>query len=470
MPTRDRCNFQFKERRLPTREELDEAAPDTPVYIQYFYSRAILNGAGLRAMEIDAKTLAPPGTRIERGPNGQPTGVLIADPHPGLLYKSIAALPTAAPEIQLNSTLHLFRTLARFGLTSVIDAAGGGQRYPEDYATARQLAKDGRLPIRVAYNLFAQVPGKELAEVQTWTAAARPQENADPTRPNGFVLEGGGEYLVWSAGDFENFLSPRPELAQTMKEELKPVLTHLVKNRWPFRIHATYDESITRILEVVEAVNAEQPLAGLRWSIEHAETIRERNIDRIRALGGGIALQDRMAFLGDDFLERYGPAATAASPPLRLILKKEVPFGLGTDGTRGSSFNPWVTLSWLVTGRTAGHTEIYPAANRLTREEALRAHTLGSAWFSGEEKLKGRLAPGQYADLAVLSQDYFSVPDDQVKEIESVLTVVGGEVVWGAAEFAGLAQVAPPILPEWSPVKRFGPYWKPTKQRTLATE
>lgn len=449
---------QFAEKRLPTPAELDEAAPNTPVYIQYFYSRAIVNRTGLRVLGIDRRTVAPPGTRIERGQAGEATGLLVADPHPGLLYKSIAALPAASAEVQVNSTLHLFRTLARFGLTSVIDAGGGGQRYPTDYEPALSLARGGRLPLRVAYNLFAQTPGQELKEIQSWTVSATPGQNADPARPNGFVLEGGGEYLVWSAGDFENFLSPRPDLAASMEAELRAAITHLVIKRWPFRIHATYDESISRILDVIEAVNAKHPLNGLRWSIEHAETVKARNIDRIKALGGGIALQDRMAFLGDDFLARYGPEAAAASPPLRLILDKAAPFGIGTDGTRGSSFNPWVTLSWLVTGRTVGGTTIYPPANRLTRVEALHAHTLGSAWFSGDEEVKGRLAPGQYADLAVLSHDYFTVPDEDIDNIESVLTIVNGAIVWGAGEFTDLAPAAPPVAPAWSPLTRFDAY------------
>ncbi len=218
-------------------------------------------------------------------------------------------------------------------------------------------------------------------------------------------------------------------------------------------------ESISRILDVIDKVNDQTPVGEHRWAIEHAETISEPNIDRILALGGGVAIQDRMAFLGDDFLKRYGPEAAAVAPPLRSLVEKGIPLGIGTDGTRGSSFNPWVTLHWLTAGKTEGGTEIYPPENRLTREEALRAYTLGSAWFSGEEEVKGRIALGQYADFALLSSDFFSVSDEELKRIESVLTVVDGEVVWGAAEYEGLAPEVPEIIPEWSPVARFGVYW-----------
>jgi len=245
-----------------------------------------------------------------------------------------------------------------------------------------------------------------------------------------------------------------------MSESLKKVVTLLVKNRWPFRMHATYDESISKILDVVEEVNKEIPFKGLRWSIEHAETLKEPNIDRIKALGGGVAIQDRMVFLGDDFLNRYGAEAAAQTVPIRLLMKKGVPVGMGTDGTRGSSFNPWVGLHWLVTGETAGGVQLYSPEKCLTREEALYLYTVGSAWFSHEEKVKGRIAEGQYADLAVLSMDYMTVPVEDIKKIESVLTVVDGKIVYGAEEFASLMPSLPPIKPDWSPVKYFGSYYK----------
>ena len=419
-----------------------------------------MNKAGLQAIGFDEQTQSPPGSRLEFGPDGKPTGLLIADPHPALLYKSIAGLPALSPEEQVNSTLHLFYQLARFGLTSVIDVGGGGQHYPKNYKTAERLAEQAKFPLRVSYFLFAQTPGEEYSDFQKWVTMVPPNTNTDPLREDGYVIEGGGEYLVWEAADFENFMSPRPELTPNMSEHLKKVVTLLVKNRWPFRLHATYDESISRILDVLETVNKETPFHGLRWSIEHAETLKEPNIDRIRALGGGVAIQDRMVFLGDDFLNRYGAEAASHTPPLRMLLDKGVPVGMGTDGTRGSSFNPWVGLHWLVTGETAGGTRLYGPDNLLTREEALRLYTVGSAWFSHEEQVKGRIAPGQYADFAVLSVDYMKVPVEDIKRIESVLTVVDGKIVYGAQEYASLMPALPPIQPNWSPVKYFGSYWK----------
>ena len=264
--------------------------------------------------------------------------------------------------------------------------------------------------------------------------------------------------LVFSAADFEDFLEPRPELPATLESELEAVIRHLVAARWPFRLHATYDESIARFLDVFERVDRDVPFAGLRWFFDHAETISPRNLERTRALGGGIAVQDRMAFQGEAFIARYGKERAAHAPPIRRMLELGIPVGAGTDATRVSSFNPWVSLHWLVSGKTVGGTELYGEANRLHREEALRLYTSGSAWFSGEEREKGAIAVGQLADLCVPTADYFTIPESEISGLEGLLTVMGGEIVHGAGDFAALAPPLPPVSPSWSPVATYGGY------------
>jgi predicted amidohydrolase YtcJ len=237
------------------------------------------------------------------------------------------------------------------------------------------------------------------------------------------------------------------------------VVTLLVKNQWPLRQHATYGESVKHVLDVFEQVAREQGRFVPRWAIDHAETIREPELQRLKAMGGGIAIQDRMAFAGEFFVERYGAEAARHAPPLRRMLELGIPVGAGTDGTRVSSFNPWPALRWLVTGSTVGGAKLFAEDNCLTREEAMRLFTLGSAWFSQEEGVKGRIAPNQYADFAVLSEDYFSVPEERISEIVSVLTVVDGRIVHVAEPFASAGWAAPalpPVSPAWSPVAHFG--------------
>jgi predicted amidohydrolase YtcJ len=446
---------QFSEKRLPTLEEINAIAPDTPVFILHLYDRALLNGAALRACGYDKHTPNPPGGEIQRDSRGNLTGLLIARPNAMILYSTLAKGPKLSPEDQVISTRHFMHELNRLGVTSVIDAGGGFQNYPEDYQVIEKLAQDKQLTIRIAYNLFTQKPGKELEDFQTWTRLVKPGQGSSMYRQNG-----AGEMLVFSAADFEDFKEPRPDLAGTLEEELYRVVRHLAENRWPFRIHGTYDESISRFLDVFERVNTEIPLDGLHWFIDHAETVTQRNLDRIKALGGGIAIQHRMAYQGEDFVARYGAKAAEATPPVGRMLETGIPVGMGTDATRVASYNPWIGIYWLVTGKTIGGLELYPLKNRLSREDALRLYTEGSAWFSTENGKKGSIIAGQYADFAVLPEDMMTIAEDNLKNLRSILTVVGGEIVYADADFKDHAPPALPISPSWSPVTRFGGYYQ----------
>lgn len=448
--------FQFAEKRLPTLDELNAAAPDTPVFILHLYCQAMLNRAALRAVGYDRNTPNPPGGEIQRDKNGDPTGLLIARPNAMILYATLARGPRLPIEYQYNSTRQFMRELNRLGLTSVIDAGGGFQNYPDDYRVIEELHQRGELTLRIAYNLFTQRPQQEKDDFARWIKLAKPGQGDDV-----FRLNGAGEMLVFSAADFEDFLEPRPDLPSRLENDLEAVVSLLAANRWPFRLHATYDESITRFLNVFERVDRAHPLTGLHWFLDHAETISDRNIERVRALGGGIAVQHRMAFQGEYFAARYGRAALARTPPVANMLRAGVPVGAGTDATRVANYNPWDSIYWLVTGRTVGGFELYPEDNRLDRMEALRLYTVGSAWFSNEQAKKGAIVPGQLADLAVLSDDFFTIPEDRIKRIESVLTLLGGKVVHASRDFEPLAPPPLPVMPDWSPAKFFGGYGAP---------
>ncbi|OHB33000.1 MAG: amidohydrolase [Desulfuromonadaceae bacterium GWB2_53_15] len=438
--------FQFVERRMPTLDEINAVAPDTPVFVLHLYDRAFVNGAGLRALGYTKETPDPPGGEIQRDKTGNPTGLLIAKPNALILYASLAKGPKLGLEDQINSTRHFMRELNRLGITSCIDAGGGFQNYPEDYRVVEELAGRDELTLRIAYNLFTQRPKEEYDDFARWIGMIKPGKGNDV-----YKMNGAGEMLVFSAADFEDFLEPRPDLQPFLEAELKRVVSLLVEKRWPFRLHATYDESITRFLNVFEDINREIPFNGLRWFFDHAETISDRNLERVRQLEGGIAIQDRMAFQGEYFVERYGQEAAKMAPPITKMLNMGIPVGAGTDATRVSSYNPWVSLYWLVAGKTVGGLSLYDDNNRLDRTTALRLYTEGSSWFSGDDGKKGRIAVGQLADLAVLSADYFAVPEDEIKGIESLLTVMGGRIVHGAGEFGSLAPPLPPISPDWSP-------------------
>ncbi|MDY7228039.1 amidohydrolase [Hyalangium rubrum] len=452
---------QFAEKRLPTLEEINAVAPETPVFILHLYDRALLNAAALRAVGYTRDTPSPPGGEIVRDAAGNPTGLLLAQPNAMILYATLAKGPKLPPEYQLNSTRHFMRELNSLGVTSVIDAGGGSQNYPEDYQIIEKLHRDGELTLRIAYNLFTQKPKEELKDFATWSTQVKPGDGDDTYRHNG-----AGEMLVYSAADFEDFRVARPDMPPHMEADLEPVIRLLAERRWPWRLHATYDPTIGRALDVFEKVHRDIPLTGLHWFFDHAETISERNIDRIAALGGGIAVQHRMAYQGEYFVERYGARAAEATPPVQRMMAAGLPVGAGTDATRVASYNPWVSLSWLVTSKTVGGLRLYPAANRLDRETALRLWTEANTWFSNEQGKKGQIKAGQLADLALLSDDYFSVPEDKIATLRSVLTLLGGKVVFAEGDDAKLAPPMPKPMPDWSPVATFGGYWRPPEART----
>ncbi|WP_329543327.1 amidohydrolase [Streptomyces sp. NBC_01358] len=444
---------QFAERRLPTVAELNAAAPDTPVFVLHLYQSAVLNRAALKAAGYTRDTPDPKGGQIMRGRDGEPTGMLLAAPSALILYSTLAKAPVLEGEDKKTSTRHFLRELNRFGLTSAIDAAGGFQNFPDNYSTVVELAEAGQLSLRIAYHLFPQTAGQEIEDLARWIEMARPEDGDEWLR-----LNGAGENLTWAAADFENFNQPRPELAD-YESEFEKAVRLLMEKGWGFRLHATYDETIRRHLAVFEKLAADGLFpAGNRWLFDHAETVSADSLDRVAALGGAMSVQNRLSFQGEAFVSRYGPGAAADAPPIRAMLERGLTVGAGTDATRVSTYNPWIALHWLVTGRTVGDLIVRPPHNRVDRQTALAMFTEAGASLTGEESVKGVLRPGFLGDFAVLSEDYFTVPEPEIAHIESLLTVVGGRIVYAAAEYEGLDEQLPPVSPQWSPVAHFGGY------------
>ncbi|GGZ51230.1 amidohydrolase [Streptomyces inusitatus] len=445
---------QFAEGRLPTVAELNAAAPDTPVFVLHLYQSAVLNRAALKAAGIARDTPDPQGGQIVRGRDGEPTGMLLAAPSALILYSTLAKAPALEGKDKKTSTRHFLRELNRFGLTSAIDAAGGFQNFPENYAAVVDLARAGQLTVRIAYHLFPQTAGQELADLTRWIETTRPGDGDEWLR-----LNGAGENLTWAAADFENFAQPRPELSPGYEREFEKAVRLLMENGWGFRLHATYDETIRRDLAVFERLATEGLFpAGNRWLFDHAETVTARSLDRIAALGGAVSVQNRLSFQGGAFVRRYGVGAAADAPPVRAMLERGLTVGAGTDATRVSTYNPWVALHWLVSGRTVGDLLLRPPSNLVDRDTALAMFTTAGAELTGEQGLKGILRAGFLGDFALLSEDYFTVPENEIPHIESLLTVVGGRIVYATGEYEGLDEELPPVSPVWSPVAHFGGY------------
>ena len=449
---------QFAEKRLPTLDEINAATGDTPCMVMHLYDRLWVNRAGIRVLGWTRDTPHPFGGRLERDASGNPNGVLVSTVGSVGLLALVGAwlrVPRLAPEEQAISTRYFMREHNRLGVTSIIDAGGGGQNYPDSYLAIAKLAAAGEMPLRVSYQLFPQGPGKELENYTAWSKLVTAGQGNDFYR-----MLGAGEYLALSSVDVTNFAKDYSDPPPTMRAQLGAVARYVAKLRWPFRQHTSFDLSASRILDVLEEVNQEVALSGLRWGFEHCETLQPKTLERVAKLGGSINIQNRMSLDGEAFVNKYGAQVASDAPPVARIRQMGIPLACGTDANRVTSYNPWIGVHWLITGRTLGGAKLQGDHNLLDRTEALRLYTSGGAWMSSEEEKKGTLEPGKLADLAILSADYFSVPEEQIRDLESVLTMVGGKVVYGAGPYSKLDPPSLPSLPDWLPVQRYGGYSK----------
>ena len=455
---------QFSERRMPTLDELNTAVPDRPFIVQYAYNQAFLNDLAMKELGIGTPRFPVlPRADFEKDSHGQYTGVAYGDTVLFLVLETLVPQPTF--DEQKNALLQVINDLNRFGVTSVIDAAGFNA-FPQGHAPLQALIQDKQLNIRISF-LDMTFPSDATispteAEIDSITRRTplSPGQNLYPDMKHGYEYEGMGEALRIELHDHENFDRPAIIIDKgAMDRYIRKDVPELIKRRIPFRMHITYGENITSFLDALEKVVQQVPLDGLRWGIEHAEFISAEDMERVKRLGGGVTFEGKMAVHGDGFIKTYSREKALQTPPFRLMLEKGVPLALSTDGFRAASYNPWTTIAWAVTGKSVSGSEVLGEQNRLTREEALRLFTLGSAWFEYDEHERGRIAPGNLADFALLDADYFGVPEDEIKGIRSVLTVVDGRVVFGTGKYNNLAPTLSPVIPEWSPVKYFGGYY-----------
>jgi predicted amidohydrolase YtcJ len=323
--------------------------------------------------------------------------------------------------------------------------------------------REGRFNLRLSFVDMQFGDGANMVDAEiraiTTTSPMSPGQNLNPSVPHGHVFRG-VKALEAEVHDHENFDRPAVILdPERIHLHVGRDIAKLVRRRTPFRMHLSYNENITVFLDAMENMNETTPLDGLKWSIEHAETITPENIARVKKLGGGIALDPKMALHGDAFIKTHGREKGLETPRLRALVDSGIPLAMTTDAFRATTFNPWVAISWMVSGKSVSGTEVLAEHNRLSRVEALNLFTRGAAWFTDAEAELGRIAPGNLADFALLDRDYFGVPEDQIRLVTSVLTVMDGRVVFGAQEYGALAPPLPDILPEWSPIRFFGGYY-----------
>jgi predicted amidohydrolase YtcJ len=450
--------YQFEENRFPTMEELRDAVRNRPLIVQYAYNRAFMNELALEAFGVGTDRF--PDFQVldfEKDDQGKYTGVVVGDTFGFLALETLVPQPSF--DEQLSALIHTVHSLNRFGVTSVFDC--GSRGYPEAHATAEVLMRDDRFNLRLSFvDMQFGSAGMIDAEIRaiTTTSPMSPGENLYPALAHGHVFRG-VKALDPEVHDHENFDRPAVVLdPDRIRRHVEQDIAKLVRRRIPFRMHISYDENITPFLDAMERMNETTPLDGLKWSIEHAETISPQNIARVKRLGGGIALDPKMALHGDAFIKTYSREKALQTPRLRQLVDSGIPLALTTDAFRAAAFNPWLAMSWAVSGRSVSGTEVLAQENRLSRAEALKLFTRGAAWFMNAEHEMGMIASGHLADFALLDRDYFAVPEDEIRSVTSVLTVMDGRVVFGTQEYSALAPTLPDILPEWSPLKYFGGY------------
>ena len=414
---------QFAENRRPTDAEIAAVASGHPVYIQLFYGYALINAEGRERLGLKTEADLPAGAKFERDREDHASGWIVGN---GAAIVSLySRLPKPQMDDAIEGTRQFLRELSSFGLTGVIDP-GGHNLAPEDYAALFQLWRAQELPLRVVYSIFAPHPGTELEDFQATTQFLPMGAGDDWLRFNGI-----GECITW--GMYNN---DTPSEAD--KEAFYRVARWAADRGLTLTVHWNNERSAHHLLDVLERVNREVPIAPLRWSIAHLNDASDASLQRMKALGVGWLMQDGLYFAAPSYIVERGEAQMQRSPPIGSALRLGLRVGGGTDANRVMIENPFVSLRWMLDGLTVDGVETRGPKEIPSREEALRIYTEGSAWFAHDENRRGRLVPGMLADLAVLSDDYFTVPVSDIAKIKSLLTMVGGQIVYASGPFSGL--------------------------------
>jgi len=419
---------QFRERRRPNQAELVAAAPGNPVYVQLGYGWAMLTPAAFQSLHITSDADLAAHGRLERDSAGKPTGAIIGGQDAIIALFDRLPKPTLAEQVE--GTRKFFRELNRLALTGVVDP-GGNNLAPDDYQALFQVWRQAQMTVRVAYTLCGLTPGAELDDYKSWTRLLPMGFGDDWLRFNGV-----GERITAAMNN-----NDRP--TETDREKYYQIAQWAADRGLSLTMHWPRDASVGQLLDIFERVDRNTRIAPLRWSIAHLNDASPRTLERMKALGVGWTVQDAMYFGGALFVEQAGAQAARRVPPVNTAQKIGVVIGAGTDAHRVASYNPFTALQWFLDGKTVAGVGIRGPEETPTRAEALRFYTLGSAWFSHDDGQRGSLEAGKLADLAVLSKDYMTVPVDQIGGIESLLTLVGGKIVYASAPFAAAGEARP---------------------------
>ena len=405
-----------------TLSELDALLPDRPVYIQEAYARAFVNSAALAVAGVTSESEFRGTGSIQTDADGNLTGELVGGSVMGLVSR---AIPAVAPDVWDASLQATIQGMHQMGLTTVYDT-GGNSVTPEFYDAVGRAAENNNLSMRVFYSLNGQNSNDDTAA----DIIAEMQKNTPDNEDLRFAQFGYGEqiYAPMRAGPARPG-SPPWELSDEDLGHYRDIVIAAIDNGWQLHEHSHMEDKIQAVLSVYEEINETQPVGDLRMTIAHANNISPESIERARDLGMVFALHSTMRNTGPELAARLGEAGKTV-PPIRTIHDLGAIWGLGSDGTTVASPNPFHALGWAVSGRSAaGEKTLY---DTVSREAALTAHTRSNAYLLFRDNDLGSLEPGKLADFVVVDRDYLTVPEAEIENLYSVMTVVEGEVAYSA--------------------------------------
>ena len=414
---------QLTEQRLPFRDDLDRATTDHPVVVVRGGHEYILNSAALARWNINESSPQVAGGRIGRYADGRLNGELVDRAKDAV---RLPRAPAPTPEAALDALAESHQTLNSRGMTSLRYPGGSSEQYEE----LQRLKGEGRLNLRVEFLMRARGSVEAVAEaMEAWP---------EPDEGDEWLKIGGVKLGV--DGGFEGGLMREPYEEpwgeggtfyglQTVPHDLfVETVRTLHAAGWRVATHAVGDAAIDLVLDAYEIANADAPLDGLRWVIEHGFIPRDDQFPRMRALGLGVTAQDHLYLAAPSLVQYWGQDRAGWTTPLRAYLEADIPVSLGTDSPV-VPYDPWWVLHHFTTRETISGGVAGPD-QRVTRLQALRAATEGYAYLTFAEDERGTLAVGMLADLAVTAADYLSCVDPCLETMQVDMTVVGGRVVW----------------------------------------
>jgi hypothetical protein len=416
---------QFAEKRRPTPKDIADAAGEHPVYIQHLYDWALLSPKAMEILNIHGDADVTPGGKLERDSADKPTGVIAGNGN--ALGKIFDRLPKPTPEQQIDGSKKFFHEMNALGITGIVDG-GGVSMYPANYQAAFRLWHDRQLTVRIAYHLCAPKPGSELADLQNLTQLL-PQGFGDDM----LHFNGPGEILIWA--DWTD-----GDITPDGKAKLAELLRWAASRRYTIQLHWNPDRTVHDLLDVIEAIDRDTPVRDLRWTVLHLYNASEDSLKRMKALGLVWGVQDGLYFGGERLQKDVGAEAAREMPRIVTAMKLGLTVAGGTDAHRVSSYNPFVSLQWYLDGTTIGGVQTRGEAEAPSRRQALEMYTRNTAFMANDDDKRGTLEPGKFADLAVLSADYLTAPVKEIGRIRSLMTMVGGNVVYADGPFTNSAK------------------------------